>query len=413
MRLLHSRALEFREFYDSEIPPYAILSHRWGSDEATFQDFEKGIQKERKGYAKIDGCCKRALKDKFDWVWIDTCCIDKKSSAELSEAINSMYRWYRNAEVCYVYLADVWSNGSSSSRTLDLESFRKSSWFTRGWTLQELLAPDEVQFFDRSWQCVGTKESLAEDISAITGIDRHWLKRSNYFKLPQYQPCTRAPECQAHVSQGRGEPSVATKMSWASKRETSRVEDMAYCLLGLFYVNMPLLYGEGQRAFRRLQQEIMRQTNDDSIFAWADNGELFLEKSVLAPHPSYFAWSRYVHSNKKYPRPPYYMTNQGLHFPITWRCVEKQSNLRLWIPLNCGMCGPEGFKDLMLCLDEGPSGPWRKRYTSKLLEMDHKLYQIHLGPKPQFNPTLFTSEETGILEHPHCMITEIMLQVNN
>ncbi|KAI4188969.1 MAG: hypothetical protein L6R41_001778 [Letrouitia leprolyta] len=422
MRLLHSQAREFREFLDFKIPKYAILSHRWGSDEATFQDFEKGKQKEREGYAKIDGCCKRALEDEIDWVWIDTCCIDKKSSAELSEAINSMYSWYQNADVCYVYLVDVWSNGSPSSRTFDMESFRSSSWFTRGWTLQELLAPPCIRFFDQFWQCGVNEQSLAGEISVITGIDRHWLlgfdddEEEDDNNDTRYQSCTYTRECQAHGPlRGRDltrrEPSVATKMSWASKRKTTRIEDMAYCLLGIFNVNMPLLYGEGRKAFQRLQQEIMKQTNDDSIFAWASR---YSTRGVLAPWPSAFDGSRYVHKDRKYPRPPYAMTNQGLHFPITWRAVQKRpAELTLWIPLNCGMCGPEGFQNLVICLHDPGDDIWSKICSDKLLEMDNKLYQNPSIPIPKDERALLNRKDLQTLEHPCSKRTDIMLRASN
>jgi hypothetical protein len=189
---------------------------------------QSGEGNKKAGYSKIRGCCKAAAADGFEYVWIDTCCIDKTSSSELSEAINSMYKWYQEAEVCYVYLADVFPDISTSS-------FAKSRWFTRGWTLQELIAPSSVIFFDAHWRDIGTKASLVKPIAEITGIHIDALSNGRVSRF-----------------------SVAQRMSWASRRETTREEDIAYCLLGIFSINMPLLYGEGQKAFLRLQEEIMK-----------------------------------------------------------------------------------------------------------------------------------------------------------
>jgi hypothetical protein len=192
-----------------------------------------------KGYKKIEFTCKQAAKDGVEYVWVDTCCIDKSSSAELSESINSMYRWYQNSKYCYVYLSDV------NKSDFQME-FPKSRWFTRGWTLQELIAPPEVSFFDKSWEFLGTRTTLGEETSSISGIPNSVLQK--------VQPID--------------EYSVAEKMFWASSRDTTRKEDSAYCLLGIFDINMPLLYGEGSKAFTRLQEEIIKKTPDDSILAW-------------------------------------------------------------------------------------------------------------------------------------------------
>ena len=361
MRLINTTTLQFCEFFDGDLPRYAILSHRWGSDEASFQDFEKGVQQSREGFAKIKQCCDHASQHGFEWAWIDTCCIDKKSSAELTEAINSMYNWYRRAKVCYVHLTDVlWENGTSELHQASMKRFRESLWFTRGWTLQELLAPPIHHFVDQNWRDIGTKDDLAQEISEITGIDtQHLLPNVN--KNPV--SCTKATDCRYHPDPfryrftGKWEPSVATRMSWASKRQTSRIEDMAYCLLGIFDVNMPPLYGEGRKAFMRLQYEIIKQTNDDSIFAWTSDQE---STGVLAHWPSNFASSRYVHSQGpiQMRRRPYAITNQGLNLPITWRASYSRKYGQvpiLRVLLNCGMCGPQGSKNIVLSLIS-PSG---------------------------------------------------------
>ncbi|KAI0363550.1 HET-domain-containing protein [Pilatotrama ljubarskyi] len=192
---------------------------------------------------KVKRLCECARSNGYRYVWDDTCCINKESSAELSEAINSMFDWYSPAEVCYVFLSDV----SAAQDPAEKDSaFRQSRWFTRGWTLQELIAPDDVVFLDQDWKPLGTKRNLASIIEEITGIDRGVLSHSvNLDSI-----------------------SVSRRMSWASKRETTRVEDEAYCLLGLFGIHMPTIYGEGHKAFRRLQEEILRRIPDQSIFAW-------------------------------------------------------------------------------------------------------------------------------------------------
>ncbi|KAI0377291.1 heterokaryon incompatibility protein-domain-containing protein [Hypomontagnella monticulosa] len=247
MRLLNSCSGEMKFFLSyTHIPPYAILSHTWGDEEVTYKDWKTLSWKEvrsKKGFQKIEYCCQQAASDGLEWVWIDTCCIDKASSAELTESINSMFRWYRNAAVCYAYLADVPKN----LRLTTIEKkLAKSRWFTRGWTLQELIAPSEVIFYSYDWHQVGTKSELSACISGITGIDEMYLNGANLQSA-----------------------SVAQRMSWAARRQTSRVEDVAYSLLGIFDVNIPLIYGEGHKAFQRLQEEIMRAYPEDpSIFAW-------------------------------------------------------------------------------------------------------------------------------------------------
>ena len=231
---------------------------------------QQGRGPEVAGWTKIVGCCAQALKEGWEyavrfmlsmlsksgnfstlltvWQWIDSCCIDKSSSAELSEAINSMFQWYENSQVCYTYLNDV-PVGEEDHERKD-SAFRNSKWFTRGWTLQELLAPQTVVFFNHGWFEIGTRTSLVRLVSSITNIGKDHLKRSF------------------------DQASTAQKFSWASRRQTLRIEDTAYCLMGLFGVNMPLLYGEGSKAFMRLQLEIIKVSDDDSIFAWVHESPL-------------------------------------------------------------------------------------------------------------------------------------------
>lgn len=126
MRLLNSRTLEPEDFSDeaSTVPKYAVLSHRWQREEVSLKELLAGSGSQKVGWKKIQSCCKQAVEDGLEYIWIDTCCVDKTSSAELSESINSMYRWYQESEVCYAYLYDVES----------LESgFSESVWWSRSW----------------------------------------------------------------------------------------------------------------------------------------------------------------------------------------------------------------------------------------------------------------------------------------
>ncbi|KAH7335627.1 heterokaryon incompatibility protein-domain-containing protein [Pyrenochaeta sp. MPI-SDFR-AT-0127] len=240
LRLETDGELSLAEFVGNNIPPYAIFSHTWGVhyEEITFGDICNGTGKSKAGYAKIRFCGKQAANDYLQYFWVDTCCIDKTSSVELSEAVNSMFRWYRNATKCYVYLSDVSVNRSvRNDPSFQQEwkiAFRQSRWFTRGWTLQELIAPRSVEFFSREWKYLGDKNSLEQEIHDITGIPVQALQGS---PLAQF--------------------SIDERMSWAAKRATIREEEAAYSLLGIFDIHMPLIYGEGREsAFKRLLKEI-------------------------------------------------------------------------------------------------------------------------------------------------------------
>ena len=243
MRLLeHKNDEEFTLTKDiiDNIPRYAILSHTWGADteEVTFRDLTDGTGKDKMGYSKIRFCGEQARHDGLQYFWVDTCCIDKSNNTELAEAINSMFRWYRHAAKCYVYLSDVPRDAPDTNNAfcqLPWElAFRKSRWFTRGWTLQELIAPKSVEFFSKYWEQLGNKASLGTIIHEITGIPDTALQG---VPLSDF--------------------SVAERMSWAERRETTRKEDQAYSLLGIFDVYMPLIYSEGkEHAFKRLREVI-------------------------------------------------------------------------------------------------------------------------------------------------------------
>lgn len=199
---------------------------------------------------------------------MDTCCIDKSSSAELSEAINSIFDWYKSAVVCYTFLSDVVRKVEESEQDERDYDLSGSRWFTRGWTLQQPLAPQVMTFYDGDLREIGSTDSLADTISGITGIDCDYLRK----------PETLHGAC------------VAQEMCWAASRQTSRVEDRAYSLLGLFDVVMLLLYGEGRKAFRRLQEHIIAQTNDETGFPWTSEASI-TQSGMLAPWPDRLAKS--------------------------------------------------------------------------------------------------------------------------
>ncbi|KAF2827152.1 hypothetical protein CC86DRAFT_207501 [Ophiobolus disseminans] len=249
MRLLQLRddgEFSLVEYFRNNIPRYAILSHTWGRDqeEFTFENIEKGTGKNKAGYRKVHFCGMQAAKDGLEHFWVDTCCIDKKSSAELTEAINSMFRWYQNAARCYVYLSDVSVSGSVKDDEFSRRwkpAFKRSRWFTRGWTLQELIAPTSVEFFSKEEQRLGDKQSLDQTLHEITGIA---------------------------IQAFRGTPlshfSVNERMSWAKNRRTKREEDEVYSLLGIFNINMPSTYGEGrEEALTRLQKNLKEKEKEE------------------------------------------------------------------------------------------------------------------------------------------------------
>jgi hypothetical protein len=308
------------EEFSTDIPPYAILSHRWGrpNDEVSFGDLDRGLDVSQKpGYRKLQRCCELAFQVGIEFAWIDTCCIDKRSSAELSEAINSMFEWYSNSALCYAYLEDVITEETRANHAMEKSSFRASKWWTRGWTLQELIAPKAVLFFDQNWKLIDTRNKLAWLVSEITSIEIEVLRE----------------DWLSHRT------SVAQKMSWAARRQTTRQEDRAYSLMGLFGVNMPLLYGEGPRAFVRLQEEIMRTTADHSLFAWR-GGVAF--RGLLAASVEQFAdcgnivsvdYNKYVAQfQNKDPIPNFSQTNYGTQIQLPMQAHKiKRSTHRAFI----------------------------------------------------------------------------------
>ncbi|KAK8021977.1 heterokaryon incompatibility protein-domain-containing protein [Apiospora rasikravindrae] len=335
MRLINAHTGLLEEFVRDQIPTYAILSHTWGPEEATFEDWKNVDScRGKRGFQKIWNACQQTKRDALQYLWCDTCCIDKVSSSELSEAINSMFSWYKGSTICYAYLDDVYTVA---------REMPSSRWFSRGWTLQELLAPTNVQFFNTHWHSLGnltypeyvydsdgpvsrpSDTELAHFISIITGIEGEYLRG---------RPISEA--------------SAAQRMSWLSRRTTTRIEDMAYCMLGIFDIIMPLLYGEGAKAFVRLQQEIIKVSNDHTIFCWKwTPGVVPLDwASLLAPSPEVFQESGHIEKTPAQAKEEisnYSMTNAGLSIrlptiPTFWYQLATlkatgSSSARLAIPI--------------------------------------------------------------------------------
>ncbi|KAF1984563.1 HET-domain-containing protein, partial [Aulographum hederae CBS 113979] len=235
MRLLEwgHKKVSLHSFGDHEIPPYAILSHTWGDDEdeVTFKDVMEGSGKGRREYRKIEFCAKQAATDGLRYFWVDTCCINKEISSELTEAITSMFRWYQKAAKCYVYLPDVHSDNAQKPWE---SAMRKSRWFTRGWTLQELIAPRQVEFYSLEGKCLGDRRSMESLIQEITRIPVDVLRGEALSKFSDEE-----------------------KFRWARDRQTKRPEDKVYSLLGIFGVSLIMNYGEGiQEAHLRLEDAI-------------------------------------------------------------------------------------------------------------------------------------------------------------
>ncbi|KAJ4002809.1 hypothetical protein NW752_009463 [Fusarium irregulare] len=294
---------------DLSSTPYAILSHTWGEHEVTYEDMmEQSQALQTLGYIKILKTCELAREKGISYAWVDTCCIDKRSSAELAEAINSMFRWYKQATVCFAHLEDLDPQDESGIDFSD--RWKDCRWFTRGWTLQELIAPEKLDFYDSAWRFRGTKAELCHLISGITRIEHKVLNNNASLEsIP-----------------------LARRMSWAAKRKTTRVEDIAYCLLGIFDVNMPMLYGEGTKAFERLQEEIIKQTTDMSIFAWKANDTSQTYRGILAQSPAEFAHCQHL-SQAPSMRTGYEtaMTNKGLRL-VTFLGKGSILNLACCLP---------------------------------------------------------------------------------
>jgi hypothetical protein len=420
MRLLNVETMKMEEFFDEMVPPYAILSHRWSGEEVSLQEWhrvealedkifsitrepafgrarypndylhdslqkkygrfatEKGTITSKSGYSKIISCCKLVRSQGVyvetqdhpcRYVWIDTCCIDKTNNAELSEAINSMFRWYQKSVVCLVHLADVHTN---LGRKEIEDVFRNSTWFQRGWTLQELLASPVIKFFDQEWKYLFDRQRQARLLSNITRIDEEILTGSK--KL--------SDACSAE------------KMSWAASRTTTRKEDMAYCLLGIFDVNMPLLYGEGDKAFVRLQEEIIRQSGDLSIFAWGYNVPWVYETcGIFAHSPVDFIGCSEL--RRRYNRLAVMsMTNVTLSVQLRYYKPRSAAGIPfVYADLDCSVAG--GMSILLPLVIEEPEGSYHaSNFTPSDADITALRFERRGGSRP-----IVLSEVQGFYLH--------------
>ncbi|KAI3556019.1 HET domain-containing protein [Colletotrichum abscissum] len=268
---------------------YAILSHKWESDEdeVTFEDMASADIKSKKllGWSKIEKTCTEALKIGIGYAWIDTCCIDKRNLTELTEAIKSMFRWYAEAEICFAYLSD------------------------------ELIAPGKMEFYDKNWNAIGSRFNLSRQIQMRTSVNAEILRHNS-------STHESIQDLLAGIPVGR-------RMSWAADRKAKKEKDRAYSLLGIFGVSMPLRYGEGNRAFIRLQEEIIKETNDMSLFAWCDSTVTCIDdleefRGILTTTPDHFRDCCNLTSLSDPRRgPEFSMTNKGLRLESKLFAVDR------------------------------------------------------------------------------------------
>ncbi|KAH9911279.1 HET-domain-containing protein [Epithele typhae] len=324
MWLLSTDRAELHYFSSPDQVPggYAILSHLWDDHELSLRELralttecaQMGTNPRDRVPRKLRMACTLARQHGYAWLWADTCCIDKTSQTELSEALNAMFRFYALSAICYAYLRDVPSDSSAANGVFFHADFTRSLWHRRGWTLPELLAPKLVVFLSSDWKVLGTKSDHATLLHDITRIP---------------VPILRGEQDMAELS-------VAQRMSWAANRETTRPEDEAYCLMGIFGVNMPVLYGEGEKAFYRLQEAIMKTTSDPSLFFWGPVGtykailsrshresshnHISVDSYLLAPSPTLFKsvgdGSGVNYAPPMAPAPPH-------HKSVLWKVVCK------------------------------------------------------------------------------------------
>ena len=395
-RNVDHRTQVFSEFRDAENTRHAFLSHRWIAPEVDYQEIvnlgkmcrtERDEIRGRLGYTKLLRVCMQSNMDGCGLVWVDSCCIDKRIGVELSEATNAAYRWCENSEKCYVYLHDVdgpFPTVRDKARYPDSDGWPE--WFSRVWTLQELIAPRIVQFFNKHWKLIGDKHEFAAMLQDITQVPKRVLIDG----LSRNRPC------------------VAQIISWASNRRAGRLENRAYSLMGLLDVNMPLLFGEGKKAFHRLQLEIIRASNDPSIFAWRWHGENVRTGSILADDPSFFdhcsemevmGYDEFILQLKEsFPDEQFpsvdeshfgtsAITSRGIH---TWMFlrpyVDSDSVFKVWLPCRNGSRGPPvtinlavqdyNYYRYLLPLDELPTArslQFRQLYLSYRMDTYHDI----------------------------------------
>ena len=440
MRLIDTRTLELGWFNDNEIPTYAILSHTWGPDEVSHQEYvwisrartlsassmpvslsqndqhaqaslmlalemmirgnsgalsggmsESDLMK-RVGYSKIINAAEQARGQGCNYLWVDTCCIDKTSSAELQEAINSMYRWYRDAEVCIVYLGDIAKNHGDFRTASEIArcAFTNSRWTQRGWTLQELIAPVLCRFYLQDWTLMGEKVEFLKELSDVTNIPVHILEDSRSLS----------------------EVSVAERMSWAAHRQSTRIEDVAYSLLGIFDIHMPLLYGDGEKAFVWLQEEVLKTTDDYSLFSWrANESRQSTYRGLLARSPAEFQHCHSIERENVMSTFPIASTPIGLCVQLEFLpdvkdksrvlAMIRSSNSmsqRLAITLKCLDGGTQYARvdaGTLTAIDNWPTGQLRTIYVRQKLSIppsftttDFKCFHIQRRISNQITPAV-------------------------
>ncbi|OHE92115.1 hypothetical protein CORC01_12570 [Colletotrichum orchidophilum] len=410
MWLVDTESLKLVEVQGDPQEEYVILSHTWGSDEVTFQSFQAlglasdaasspGVAdsadqiRSTRGFRKIQDAANLVKSHGHRYLWADTCCIDKTSSAELSESINSMYRWYEKAVICYAFLSDVEPVSVESPFDKD-SSFQKSRWFTRGWTLQELIAPRTVEFYAGDWSYVNTKQSrndFCQLLARITGIDEQVLSGTSFLS----------------------DISVANKMRWAGHRETTRPEDKAYCLMGLFKVNMPLLYGEGDRAFTRLQEEILKETDDQSLFLWGmpadvrpDSDDLF---GLLANSPSSFSmvdfdYVRPLPPSESQDSTPTSVTNQGLRTSILLIPLRPGGD-EYYALLDCIVSKPESASEEL-----SPCIILQRLWSDQFARVPSEEGSVILFPQDHFDDAEGTYENIYVRQNPFYALPELSVK---
>ncbi|RYP55894.1 hypothetical protein DL771_012270 [Monosporascus sp. 5C6A] len=330
MRLIDCETGELEWFFVSQTvqpPPYAILSHTWDGDtEVTYQDYVDFLAGQgkhpQKNWTKVEKSIEVTVnsKERLKYIWIDTCCIDKSNAAELSEAINSMFKWYARAVSYEMPLipANLQLTETAKNR------LRGCRWFTRGWTLQELIAPPTVEFFDSNWIHFGNRNELGDLLTSLTRIDKRIFETT-------YQ--------ERDIMSILSKMTIAKKMSWAQNRQTAKTEDIAYSLLGIFGVNMAMTYGEESKAFIRLQKEILARYNDLSIFAWTANPTRNYSivpefRGILAHSPAEFANAgSFEPSRNAIANPDFTLTNNGLKISAQLRNIPNSKYL--FLSLNC------------------------------------------------------------------------------
>ncbi|PMD46803.1 HET-domain-containing protein [Hyaloscypha variabilis F] len=373
MYLINAKTLELENFVGTP-PEYVILSHTWGDDEVSYSDFQDTAKRlDQLGFRKIELTCTQAQRDGFNYAWVDTCCINKSSSAELSEAINSMFKWYRDAQKCYAYIEDLVAGDMASV-------FGSCKWFTRGWTLQELIAPRKLTFYGPGWISIGEKDNLSQVLESITGIDKSILQHT--LELSSI--------------------SIAKRMSWAAGRKATRKEDIAYCLMGLFDVNMPMLYGEGEKAFERLQDEILKQTEDDSLFAWRATAGSAPYRGLFAASPDEFQNSHKIvpFRNLSGGKSPPSLTSRGVLLTGFFHLEPARGNGAAIIGLNCSRNG--AFSSVICIEIVGIGGDNFLRSSPSTLKdcpshgVERTVYIAKSGSFPEAGPLVDLRLQNGI-----------------